>query len=133
MERMREYFQRDLLAKHLGIELVEFSPGKATARMQVQDHHRNSYGIVHGAAIFALADFAFAAASNSHGSVAVALHADICFVKAAQRGALTARASEVACGAKVGTYAITVTDESDQTVAVFQGMVYRKGEPIAST
>jgi acyl-CoA thioesterase len=130
MDRIREYFERDALAAHLGIELVEVAPGRAVTRMQVEGHHLNSYGIVHGAAIFALADFAFAASSNAHGTVAVALNANICFVKAGGRETLTAEATEVSCGKRTGTYAITIRNEAGETIAVFQGMVYRKQEPL---
>jgi len=132
MEHLRKYFERDALAAHLGIELVEVSPGRAVARMPVRDHHLNSHGIVHGAAIFALADFAFAAASNSHGTVAVALNASISFLKAGGPGTLTAEATEVAKSHKIGTYAITITDDDHDRVAVFQGMVYRKRDAIGA-
>ena len=130
MEHIRKYFEQDGLAAHLGIELAEVSPGRATATMPVREHHLNSFGTVHGAAIFALADFVFAVASNSHGTIAVALHADICFLKPGGSGTLKAEASEVACSRKVGTYAIRVTNDAGEVVAVFQGMVYRKGDPI---
>lgn len=130
MESLKRYLGRDALAKHLGIDLVEVSPGAAVARMPVRDHHLNSHGIVHGAAIFALADVAFAAASNSHGTVAVALSAAIAFIKAGGPGTLTARASEISVSPKIGTYAITVTDDAGETVAAFQGQVYRKRDAV---
>ena len=53
MENIKEYFTSDSLAVHLGIELVDVSPGKALARMQVQDHHFNTFGTVHGGAAMA--------------------------------------------------------------------------------
>jgi acyl-CoA thioesterase len=132
MEHIRAYFERDTLAGHLGVELVEIAPGRAVARMAVKEHHFNSYGTVHGGAIFALADVAFAAASNAHGTVAVALNANISFLKAAVAGTLTAEASEVSLGKKIATYAIRITDDDGDAVATFQGMVYRKGEPIVA-
>ena len=131
MEDIREYFRQDALAKHLGIDLADVSPGSAVAKMAVRDIHRNSHGTVHGGAIFTLADFAFAAASNSHGTVAVALNAGINFTRPASAGVLTATASEVSCGRTVATYSVTVTDDAGKTVALFQGMVFRKGEPVA--
>ncbi len=130
MERMKQYFARDTLAAHLGIELLEVSPGHARARMQVREHHFNSFGTVHGGAIFSLADFVFAAAANAHGTVAVALNANICFLRPVTSGALTAEGREISLGNKVATYAIEVADEAGRAVAVFQGMVYRKGQPI---
>ena len=130
MEHIRKYFERDTLAAHLGIELVDVAPGRALARMPVKDCHFNPFGTVHGAALFALADFAFAAAANSHGTIAVALSANILFTKAGGRGTLTAAAEEIARSRRVATYAIKVSDEAEDTVAVFQGTVYRKGDPI---
>ncbi len=130
MKHIREFFKKDALAAHLGIELLDVSPGKAVARMQLRDHHLNGLGTLHGGAAFTLADFTFAAAANSHGTVAVALSATISFVKAVRTGVLTAEAVEISVSRKIGTYTVNVTDETGQIVAVFQGMVYRKGEPI---
>jgi acyl-CoA thioesterase len=126
VEKAKEILSKDAFAKHNGIELVEIGPGTARAVMRVGAEHLNGVGIVHGAAIFSLADFAFAAASNSHGVVAVAINANISFVKAAKSGILTADAKEQSINRKLATYLIDVTDEEDDLVATFQGMVYRK-------
>jgi acyl-CoA thioesterase len=133
MEDIKAYFAEDALARHLGIELVEVSPGRALARMPVRPDHYNSWKTVHGGAIFALADFAFAAAANSHGELAVALSASISFLRAATSGVLTAEGKEVSRSRRIGNYLITVTDEAGQNVALFQGTVYRKGDPIPPT
>lgn len=130
MDPLREFFKRDRLAAALGIELVEVGQGSATARMTIRDDHFNGVDIVHGGALFTLADFAFAAASNSHGTVAVAINGNISFIKAAKTGTLTARAEEVSCGNKLATYLVRITDEHDTVIAQFQGTVYRKGEPL---
>src|SRR5512136_2251633 len=97
MERIKQFFaDRDLFAKHAGIELVEVGKGTATTRMRVQEHHLNGVRSVQGGAIFTLADLAFAAACNSHGTVAVAINVSITFIKATGAGAtLTADAKEV--------------------------------------
>jgi len=99
--------------------------------MRIEDHHRNGINVVHGGAIFTLADLAFAAASNSHGTVAVAINASIWYVKAALEGSLLATAREVSLNPKLATYSIEVTDEDGEIVAVFEGMVYRKKQAIA--
>jgi acyl-CoA thioesterase len=126
MDKAKELLSKDAFAKHNGIELVEIGPGTAKAVMTVGKEHLNGVGIVHGAAIFSLADFAFAAASNSHGTVAVAINANISFVKAATQGTLTADAKEQSINPKLATYLIDVTDDEGELVATFQGMVYRK-------
>ncbi len=127
---LREFFKKDQLAAALGIELVDFGPGSATVRMTVRPQHYNGVGIVHGGAFFTLADFAFAVASNSHGTVAVAINANISFIKPVTGGVLTAQAEEVSRGNKLGTYLVCITDEKGSVVAQFQGTVFRKGEPL---
>ena len=123
-------FEHDALADHLGIELNDVSTGSASARMQVQAHHRNSYGSVHGGALYALADVVFATASNSHGRVAVAIEANMSYFKAVSAGTLTATAEEVSRSHKLATYDIRITDDDDDLVARFTGTVYRKRDAV---
>lgn len=127
--------QGDKFAVLCGIELLEVSPGFARAKMPLDDRHLNGYGNVQGGAIFTLADFAFAAASNSHGTVAVGINVSISFMKAAMAGTLWAEAREISKNFKIGTYTVEVKDDQGDMVALFQGMVYRKKDkvPVAST
>lgn len=131
MQKVADFFaSRDMFARHCGIEILEVASGKAKTRLVVQPHHLNGVGIVQGGAIFTLADFAFAGASNSHGTVAVALNVSITFIKATRSGTLTAEAEEVSRGSRVGTYIIRVIDELGEVVALFQGLAYRKQEQL---
>ena len=98
--------------------------------MKITPEHLNGLGIVHGGAIFTLADFTFAAASNSRGNVAVAINANISYMKSASSGILFADAKEISINHKLGTYTIDVTNEAGELIAVFQGMVYRKKEKL---
>ena len=124
------FFKNDRFAAHANIELVSVSPGQARARMTLHPHHLNGYGTVQGGAIFTLADFAFAAASNSHGTVAVAINVSITFMKAGTTGTLWAEARELSRNAKLGSYTVEVKDDAGDLVALFQGLVYRKSEKI---
>jgi len=128
---LREYFKEDYYAAELGIDLLEFEDGYARARMKLDRKHRNGLRMVHGGAIFGLADFAFAVAGNSHGTAAVAIHADISYVGIAKGGVLYAEAREQSCSARLGAYDVRVTDETGTVVALFHGMVYRKPDRIA--
>ncbi len=132
MEHVREYFKKDRLAAYLGIEIVEVSPGCATVRMPVQDFHMNAVDVVHGGAIFSLADYAFAVSSNSHGTVALAIQASIYYLKAGRGGVLTATSREVTRNPKLATYHIEVKDDQENLIASFEGMVYRKQDPITA-
>jgi len=130
MKAIWDFFKNDRFARHSGIELLDIGKGYAKAKMAITDSHLNGVNLVHGGAIFTLADLVFAAASNSHGTVAVAINASIWFVKAAKQGTLFAEAKEVSCNPKLATYSIRVTDDSGELVASFEGMVYRKKDQI---
>ncbi|MBA4387746.1 MAG: phenylacetic acid degradation protein PaaD [Verrucomicrobia bacterium] len=130
MADMTEFMKNDNFARHNGMELLEVSPGKAKVSMRIRPEHMNSHGTVHGGAIFSLADFAFAAASNSHGVAAVAINGNIYYFKPAMKGRLIAEASEVSLSSRIAAYNVEVKDDEGVTVAVFQGMVYRKKEAV---
>lgn len=121
----------DRYAQHNGIELVEVKPGYAKTTMVVQEHHLNAVNVTHGATVFGLVDVAFAAASNSHGQVALALNMNISLVKATTTGAvLTATAMEDNLTNRTGLYRIVVEDETGDLVAVAEGLVFRKNQPV---
>jgi len=125
---------RDQLARHLGIELVEVRPGYARTTMRMAPHLTNGHGILHGAAVFALADVAFAAACNSSGQTALALSMDIHFVATPKPVAvLTAVAEEIRRGGRTALCRMTVTDDEENLIAELHGMAYRKGENFLDT
>jgi acyl-CoA thioesterase len=116
----------DKFAKHVGIKLLDISKGSARAEMEITDQHLNGLDMVHGAAIFTLADLAFAAAANSHDVDAVAINVTITYFKATRKGKLFAEAREISLNRKLSTYLIEVTDDAGDKVAAFQGTAYRK-------
>lgn len=131
MKELQRFFSsEDKFARHAGIELLEMGPGWAKASMKIEPFHFNGAKTVHGGAIFTLADFAFAVASNSHGTLAMGINTSVSFVKAATKGTLYATAREQALNPKLASYLVQITDDANDVVAIFQGMVYRKKESI---
>lgn len=127
---IEKFISQDHFARHLGIEVIAHGPGSARARMEVGRHHLNSAGMVHGGAIFSLADAVFSVASNSHGTLAVAINVSISFFKAKKSGTLFAEAEEVSFNPRLATYLIRIEDETGGLLALFQGTVYRKKDRI---
>ena len=128
---LRAFFQNDRFAAHSGIELLDAGPGWAKAQMTVADQHLNAADVVHGGALFTLADLAFAVASNSHGQLALGINVSISYLKAARAGAvLTAEAKEVSRNSKLATYTMEVRDAAGDLVALAQGTVFRKDTPL---
>lgn len=125
-DELKRIFKNDKYAELSNIELLTARSGHATAKMTLHPHHLNALKTVQGGAIFTLADFTFAVACNSHGTLTVALDVSIVFMKAATTGTLWAEARELSKNFKVGLYLVEVKDDAGDLVAQFQGLAYRK-------
>ncbi len=124
----RRLMSGDRWAALTGARLVEVREGYARTTLRLADRHLNGVDVVQGGAVFTLADFAFAAACNSTGRVAVAVDVSISYVKGVARGALVAEAREEAVTNRLSTCLVRVTDEAGDLVALFKGTAYRKAE-----
>jgi len=122
-------FRQDPYAELLGIDVLDVKPGYGLLSMEVRDDMVNFHGIPHGGAIFSLADAAFAAASNSHGQMAVALNIEISYLRMVTPGTrLIAEANEEHLGKRTAQYHITVSTDDGDLVASCHGVVYRRKE-----
>jgi len=130
MSDLRRFFEGDRFAARNGIELLEVAEGRALARLTVNAEHLNAAGVVQGGAVFTLADFAFAAASNSRGNVALAIEAHVTFLRAVRAGVLHAEGREESGARRLSTCTVRVTDEKGELVALFTGTAYRKDDPL---
>ncbi|MGN7469572.1 hotdog fold thioesterase [Brevibacillus sp. SAFN-007a] len=123
-----EKLQQDQFAQFLGVKLLELGEGTATAELTVAEHMLNAHGTAHGAIIFSLADFVFAAACNSYGKTSVALSMNIGFLAAAMKGnRLVATATEEKKNNRTAWYRIRVETEHG-LVATLDALAYRKNE-----
>ncbi|MGB5865143.1 MAG: hydroxyphenylacetyl-CoA thioesterase PaaI [Sulfitobacter sp.] len=113
----------DHAAQWLGITVNSVREVYASLSLIVCEHHCNGHGICHGGITFALADTAFAYASNSRNQAAVAQHNTINFVAPAHVGDhLTATASEISLTGRSGIYDVQVTNQHGVTTAWMRGM-----------
>jgi acyl-CoA thioesterase len=117
--------RRDRFGQLLGIEVVEVGDGRAKVELTTGEQHTNFLGLVHGGAVFSLADAALAAASNSGEGTAVASVVTIHLLRACRPGdRLLAAADQEHCGGRLGLYRITVVRlPSQELVAVAEGQV----------
>jgi acyl-CoA thioesterase len=116
-------YEADRASRHLGIQVEQVAPGRASARMLVRDTMINGHDICHGGYVFLLADTAFAFACNTYGPVTVAAAGDVVFLGPARLGdELIAEAVERRRFGRSGIYDVTVRRRSDTTViAEFRG------------
>jgi acyl-CoA thioesterase len=116
----------DHLAEALDIKVLESQDGHCKASMKVEKIHTNALGFTHGAAIFALADYAFAHSCNYGDNVAVALQASINYLRpSAVDDVLIAEANRISDGRTTGLYHVEVKN-GEKLVAFFSGVAYKK-------
>ena len=127
-KKIEQLLKNDRFANHNDIRLFSTGNGEAVAEMTVSEKHLNGVDIIHGGALFTLADFAFAAASNSHGRIAVAIDASIKFFKGVSSGKLIAKAKELNSGKTLSSYTVDIVDDKDTKIAFFSGTAFLKGE-----
>lgn len=128
IKKLEQILKNDRFANHNDIRLISIGKGEATAEMTVSEKHLNGVNIIQGGALFTLADYAFAAASNSHGRIAVATNASISFFKGISSGKLTAIAKELNSGKTLSSYTVDIHDEQGTKIAFFSGTAFLKGE-----
>ncbi|MDR3061419.1 MAG: PaaI family thioesterase [Dysgonamonadaceae bacterium] len=126
MIELKEFFKNDRYAVLSGIELVEVNPGKALAKMIVEEKHLNAGNVVQGGAIFTLADLAFAAAVNAYGNLAFSIETSIRYFQSVKSGILYAEARVLYLHRKLATCEVTVTNQDKELIALFTATAYRK-------
>ncbi len=107
--------EQEPFAQKFGIKLLDLDEGYSKVEMKFTPDLENFLGLAHGGAIFALIDEAFETASNSHGTVAVALNMNITYISSPQRTAV---------------YDIKLFDDQNHLVASCEALVFRKGTPL---
>ena len=124
--------ENEPFAKALNMKLITLELGQSTVEMIFdQKSMSNIYDRAHGGAIFALIDEAFETASQTHGTIAVALNVNIQYIASPKPGKLLrATAKEISGTRKTASYEIKVADEDGQLIAMCQALAYRTGKPV---
>jgi acyl-CoA thioesterase len=134
-EKVREAIFRELeeepFSKKFGIKLLDLDEGYSKVEMKFTPDMENFLGMAHGGALFALLDEAFETASNSHGTVAVALNMNITYISPpAPESRLIAEARELSRTQRTAVYDIKLFDDQNNLIASCEALVYRKGIPL---
>ena len=126
-QKLKDFFVHDEFARQNGITIVEVREGYARTQVSIEPRHLNAGGGVQGGVLFTLADLAFAAATDSHGTLTVTTTANITFVHSVGVGALvTAEAHEVVDHRRLPFCEVRITDRDGRLLAVFTASGYRK-------
>jgi acyl-CoA thioesterase len=123
--------EKEPFAEKFGIKLLELDEGYSKVEMKFTPNMENFLGTAHGGALFALIDEAFETASNSHGTVAVALNMNITYISSpALKSRLIAEAREFSRTQRTAVYDIKLFDDQKNLIASCEALVYRKGTPL---
>ena len=113
-------FSKDLYATELtGCVIDEIGDDFAKCSLKLTDKHRNAYGGIMGGAIYTLADFAFAVASNyDKENATVSVVGQASFMSSTKGSVLFAKAQLLKDGRSNCFYEVTVTDDLGKLIAV---------------
>jgi acyl-CoA thioesterase len=119
-------FNDSEFARLLGMEITDARDGYARVIMDPAGKN-NPRGVMHGGAIFALADQAFGIAANCGTIVSVAVSIHIQYISPAT-GPLVAVAHRVAENGRYSSFQVTVYEE-ERIIAEFNGVAIRMNYP----
>ena len=120
LEEARSIFIHDRYAMvTTGIDILAVADGYAKCCFTPDAGHKNARNAVMGGALFTLADFAFAVASNYNKPVATVTNvSQITFLRPVSEGTIYAETRQIKEGRTACTYEIDVTDEQGRLLAV---------------
>ena len=114
--------QNEPIASFLKMKLQELSPGYARVTMKLLPEYRNFNDLIFGGIIMALADQAFAYASNTLTRPSIATQFNIHFIATAKlNDELTAECRVVKGGRRVGISEMTITNQEGKLIAKATG------------
>ena len=126
IEEIQAFFALDRFATDAcGCKVVEASRGHAVCTFEIAPRHRNAMGAVMGGAIFTLADFALAVASNVGQTPTVSVSNTIEYLSATRGTALTATCDLRRDGRTCAFFGIDVTDDMGGKVAHMEATCIR--------
>ena len=119
LEEAREYFANDKFATEAaGITIEDVAENYSKCSFKIKDIHKNAVGQVMGGAIFTLADFAFAVATNSSEKITVTAVSQISYLGTAKGDTLIAETRLIKDGKRSCFFEIVINDELGNNVAV---------------
>ena len=127
-----EAVEKEPFAKTMKMKLLELEIGYSVVEMIYDPvKMKNLFGTAHGGALFALIDEAFETASQTEGTIAVALNVNVTYVSTPQPEIrLRAEARRVSQTKKTACFDIKVSDENGSLIATCSALAYRSGKPL---
>ena len=116
-QRTRERMQKNKFMEHNHIELESVEPDRAVFRLEIRPESRNPYGMVHGGAIYTMADNAAGTAAHTDGRYYVTQTSALHFLRNQSTGVVRATAWVRHRGKSTVLTAVDITGEDGKLLA----------------
>jgi 1,4-dihydroxy-2-naphthoyl-CoA hydrolase len=122
MEELRSLTRTATLASHIGIEFTEVGDDFLRARMPVNDHTRQPFGILHGGASVALAETlasfgaTYCVDRSRYRVVGQEINAN--HIRAVSSGYVTGTAKPIHVGKRSQVWEVRIEDEQQRLVCI---------------
>lgn len=116
-ESFKEVNRSNPFVQLIGAEIVEVLPDRARLRLAIRPETLNPHGLVHGGALFTLADNAAGCAASTDGRAYVTQGGDIHFLRTQAAGTVTAEARVAHRGRSTVLVEVSLFGEEDRLMA----------------
>ena len=116
-ERTAERLRRNAFMIHNHIELESVESDRASFKLDIRPDSRNPYGMIHGGAIYTLADNATGAAAHTDGRFYVTQTSVLHFLRNQSEGVVRAEAHVRHRGKSTCLVAVDITGEGGKLIA----------------
>jgi uncharacterized protein (TIGR00369 family) len=120
IDGVRERFARSAFHTWIGMRLERIEPGEVDVALDVEPHHLNIVGLLHGGLIATLADTATGLAYRTMvepGTRHVTTHLSVTFLSPGRSGLVTARGKVVKAGRRFGYAEADVVGPDEELLA----------------
>ena len=122
VEKLKAKEAGEPIASFLKMKLIELTPGHSKVAMKLTPDHLNFNGMVFGGIVMAVADQAFAYATNSLVTPSIATQFNIHLISGAAAGdELIAECKVIKSGRRIGVSEMTVTNQAGKLIAKATG------------
>jgi len=129
LAQLRAKTEGEPIASFLNMRLLELSPGYAKVAMKLTPDYQNFNGLIFGGIIVAIADQAFAYASNSLAYPSIASQFNIHFIAGAKvNDELIAEGRVIKNGRRAGISEMMVTNQNGKLIAKATGTTIPVGQ-----
>lgn len=122
---LEKMLNSDKFSKNMNIEVVESSQGNATVKMTISENNLNLYGIVHGGALFTLADVASAATAFTFNDAYVTMDSYLNFIQPGSGDYLIAKAKSLYKGPETVVVDVVILNDQEELIAKGVYTMYR--------